>query len=162
MIMKQQIVYIILLFFSTLAPTGIISAQGTIRQEACDFSAYQKQIDSLKSYYQGNGFTLLRETPMKMESQYEMSIIVPLNKDEWYSFVFIGDPGCRLYEVRMYDFTEKLVHFEKKLWGDVDGNIINYTYIPRASEYFNIKPVQVHRKKQELCGYVMMFKRVKK
>lgn len=144
-----------------VVPAGMLSAQETIRQETCDFSGYQHQIDSLTSYYQSNGFKLLRSTSMKMESQFEMSIVVPLTQGEWYSFVFIGDPGCRLYEVRMYDFTEKLVHFEKKLWGDVDGNIINFTYIPRASEYFNIKPVQVHRKKQQLCGYVMIFKRTK-
>lgn len=159
--MKQKFLNTLFLTFSSLWPALMLSAQETIRQESCDISGYKKQIDSLSDYYQSNGFTLIRETSMKMESQYEMSIILPLNKGEWYSFVYIGDPGSRLFEVRMYDFTEKMVIYKKNLWGDTDGNIINFTYEPIASEYHHLKLVQVHKKKKTLCGYVMLFKRVK-
>ncbi len=130
-----------------------------IRQRACETIDYNNQIDSLKKYYNAHGFSLLREASMQMESAFEMPIIVPLNSKEWYSFVFIGDPGSRLYEVRMYDYTEKQVIYRKNLWGDVDGNIINFTYVPGTSEFHMIKPVQVHKSKKNLCGYVMLFKR---
>ena len=56
---------------------------------------------------------------------------------------------------------EKQVVFKQKKWGDVDGNIINYDYIPRFSEYHMIKPVQVNKKKKLLCGYVLLLKKVK-
>lgn len=107
------------------------------------------------------GFALVREASMAMESEYEMPVIVPLNEGNWYHFVFIGDPTSKLYEVRMYDSDDRQVFYQKHQWGDVDGNIISYTYVPKFSQYHMLKPVQVNKaKKKGLCGYVMMFKRV--
>jgi hypothetical protein len=54
------------------------------------------------------------------------------------------------------------VIYQKKMWGDVDGNIISYSYIPQFTEYHLMKPVQVNKKKKKnLPGYVMFFKKVK-
>lgn len=55
---------------------------------------------------------------------------------------------------------EKQVIFQQKRWGDVDGNVISYSYIPKLSEFHMMKPVQVNKeKKKDLCGYVMLFKK---
>ena len=60
----------------------------------------------------------------------------------------------------MYDWSERMVIFRQKKWGDVDGNVISYTYIPKISEFHMMKPVQVNKKKKKnLCGYVMLFNR---
>jgi len=61
----------------------------------------------------------------------------------------------------MFDWSEKQVVYQKKEWGDVDGNVIRYSYIPQVSEYHMIKPLQVNKKKKQVCGYVMLFKKVK-
>jgi hypothetical protein len=62
----------------------------------------------------------------------------------------------------MFDWNEKQVVFKQKKWGDVDGNVISYAYQPRFSEFHMMKSVQVNKqKKKNLCGYVMMFKKVK-
>ena len=135
-------------------------SQDVIRQQACDIASYKGQIDSLKTLFANNSFALVREASMTMESEYEMPIIVPLTQRTQYRFVFIGDPTSRLYEVRMYDYDEKQVAYEKKYWGDIDGNIINFEYTPKFTEYHMIKPVQVNKQKKKLCGYVMLFKRV--
>jgi len=135
-------------------------AQDVIRQQACDITAYKGQIDSLKLLFSANNFALVREASMTMESEYEMPIIVPLTERTQYRFVFIGDPSSKLYEVRMYDYDEKQVAYEKKYWGDIDGNIINFEYTPKFTEYHMIKPVQVNKNKKKVCGYVMLFKRV--
>lgn len=133
--------------------------QDVIHQQSCDVSGIKNQIDSLKQLFVANNFTLVREASMSMESEYEMPIIVPLTEGSLYSFVFIGDPSSRLYEVRMYDYEEKQVVYERKMWGDVDGNIINYQYVPKFTEYHMIKPLQVNKQKKKLCGYVMLFKK---
>ena len=80
----------------------------------------------------------------------------------WYRVIFIGDITSRVYEVRMFDWNEKQVVFQRKMWGDVDGNIINYDYIPQFTEYHMIKPIQINKKKKELCGYFMIFKKIVK
>ena len=119
-----------------------------------------KQVDSLKNTYGKEGFILLKEASITMESEYEMPVIVPLTQGSFYQFVFIGDYTSRLYEVRMFDWDEKQVVFQQKRWGDVDGNVISYSYIPKLSEFHMMKPVQVNKeKKKNLCGYVMLFKK---
>jgi len=139
-----------------------ILAQEIIKQQSCVNESYKPQIDSLKKLFNSKGFDLVREASMTMESDYEMPVIMPLNSGTWYRFVFIGEPSSRVYEVRMYDWNEKQVVYKKNMWGDVDGNIISYSYVPGFTEYHMLKAVQVNKtRKKGLCGYVMMFKKVR-
>ena len=150
-------------FFTLLAIICCLhnsSAQDVIRLQSCSNSLISHQVDSLKKEYGALGFSLMKEASISMESEFEMPVIVPLTEGSWYQFVFIGDISSRLYEVRMYDWQERMVIFRQKKWGDVDGNVISYMYIPKFSEFHMIKPVQVNKKKKkDLCGYVMLFKR---
>ncbi len=138
-----------------------LHAQEIIRQESCDIKSYLTEIDSLKTFFSSKGFIVLKEASMSMESAYEMPIIVPMTRGALYEFVFIGDPSSRLYEVRMYDWEERQVVYKKNMWGDVDGNIISYAYIPQSTEYHMINPLQINKFKKKLCGYVMLMKKVK-
>ncbi len=153
------------LFFSTIFSIFLsviqLKAQDVIRQSACSSPSILLQADSMKQVLAKQGFIVVKEASMQMESEYEMPVIVPLTEGSWYQFVFIGDITSRLYEVRMFDWDEKQVVYQKKMWGDVDGNVISYSYIPKFSEYHMIKPVQVNKKKKILCGYVMLLKKVK-
>jgi hypothetical protein len=128
-----------------------------IRLQPCSDSLITHEIDSLKNFYVKNGFALLKEATITMQSAFELPVIMPLNEGNWYQFIFIGDYTSQLYEVRMYDWDEKMVVYQKKQWGDVDGNIISYSYIPKFSEYHMMKPVQVNKHKKNLCGCVMLF-----
>ena len=150
-----------LLICSFLLFSGLSQAQNVIRQVPCTNDVMMRQADSVKEIMSRQGFVVVKEASMTMESEYEMPVIVPLNEGSWYQFVFIGDISSKLYEVRMYDWNEKQVAYEKKMWGDVDGNVISFSYIPKFSENHMMKPVQVNkRKKNELCGYVMLLKKV--
>lgn len=138
------------------------SSQEVIRIKECNNEGIKLQVDSLKQLYSKDGFVVLKEASITMESEYEMPVVVPLTQGSWYQFVFIGEPTSRLYEVRMYDWSEKQVVYKKHMWGDVDGNVISYSYIPKFSEFHLMKPVQVNKKqKKNLCGYVMLFKKTK-
>jgi hypothetical protein len=133
-----------------------------IRLESCMNESYKPQIDSLKQLFTAKGYEVVREASIKMESEYEMPIVVPLTQGTWYQFIFIGEPSSKLYEVRMYDWNEREVVYKKNMWGDVDGNIISYPYVSQFTEYHLIKPVQVNKqKKKGLCGYVMLLKKVR-
>jgi len=138
------------------------SQSNVIKLQSCNDQLIAHQVDSLKKLYTDDGFLLLKEASITMESEFEMPVIVPLTQGSLYQFVFIGDYTSRLYEVRMYDWSEKQVVFKQKRWGEIDGNIISYEYLPQFSEFHMMKPVQVNKqKKKNLCGYVMMFKKVK-
>jgi hypothetical protein len=156
-------VYPIFTFLILLFSIHSAKAQNdVIRVRPCDNESIRRQVDSLKVELDRQGFVVMREASIAMESQYEMPVIVPLAQGSMYHFVFIGDIASSLYEVRMYDYNDKEVFYQRKHWGDVDGNIISYSYIPKFSEYHMMKPVQVNKKKKkDLCGYVMLLKKVR-
>jgi len=146
---------ILLLYTSSIS-------QDVIRIQECNSPSIKNQVDSLKSLYSKDGFVVFKEASITMESEYEMPVIVPLKQGEWYQFIFVGEPTSRLYEVRMFDWNEKQVIYQKKMWGEIDGNIISYSYMPQFSEFHMIKPVQVNKqRKKNLCGYVMLLKKAK-
>ncbi|MGN6340221.1 MAG: hypothetical protein ACTHML_04620 [Ginsengibacter sp.] len=147
----------LLLAFGRLA-----QAQEVIRQASCFNATLQSQSDSIKKEMAAQGFILVREASMSMESGYEMPVIVPLTQGTWYHFAFIGDLSSKLYELRMYDYNEKQVIYQKHYGDGMESNIISFSYIPQFTEYHMIKPVQVNKKrKEDICGYIMMFKKVK-
>jgi hypothetical protein len=152
-----------LFFLLTLVfAISAVQAQNVIRLQECNNLSIKQQADSLKQVYARDGFQVVKEASMAMESEYEMPVVAPLQQGSWYQFVFIGDISSRLYEVRMYDWDEKMVVYEKKMWGDVDGNIIAFSYIPKFSEFHMFKPMQQNKqKKKDLCGYVMLLRKVK-
>lgn len=117
------------------------------------------QADSIKKELTARGFIIIRESGLNMESQYDSPIVLQLAEGTWYHLVFIGDITSRMYEARMYDWDEKQVIFDQKRWGEVDGNILNYSYIPKFSEYHLLRLVQVNRQKKALFGYAMIFKK---
>ncbi len=157
--MKTHLCFLII---ATLVFTrSDISAQDVIRQQPCISPAILQQADSMRLLFAKQGFMVVKEASMLMVSEYEMPVIVPLDEGSWYQFVFIGEMSSKLYEVRMYDWNEKQVIYQKKYWGDVDGNVISYAYKAKFSEFHMIKPVQVNKKKKEVCGYVMLLKKVK-
>jgi hypothetical protein len=136
--------------------------QEIIRVQPCKDTLIQRQADSVKSLFSKQGYNVLREASITMESEYEMPVVVQLQERALYQVVFIGDITSKLYEVRMYDWSEKMVSYQKKMWGDVDGNIISYSYQPKFTEFHMIKPLQANKKKKKgLCGYIMLLQKVK-
>lgn len=154
---RSVILFSIFFFFATLA-----HAQQVIRVRPCNDTLIQRQVDSLKVLFSKSGYNVLREASITMESEYEMPVVVQLQERALYQVVFIGDITSKLYEVRMYDWDEKMVVYQKKMWGDVDGNIISYGYQPKFTEFHMIKPVQVNKqKKKGLCGYIMLLQKTR-
>ena len=157
--MKTQFLASLMMLFYF---TASYSQSNVIRVKSCEDVLITRQVDSLKNLYSADGYVLMKEASISMESEYEMPVVVPLNQGSLYQFVFIGEYSSRLYEVRMFDWNEKQVFYKQNKWGEIDGNIISYAYQPRFSEFHMMKPVQVNKqKKKNLCGYVMMFKKVK-
>jgi len=150
---------IFLLFFAFIP---FAKAQDVIRQVPCFDSTLKFQADSLKNEMATHGFIVVREATMTMESGYEVPVILPLSQGSWYHFDFIGEVSSDIYEVRMYDYNEKQVVYQKFFGKGLESNIISFSYIPKFTEYHIVKPVQVNKKKKKnICGYLILFKKVK-
>ena len=156
--LKTYLLFPIIFLFAQYNVFG----QEVIKQVSCYDSTLKKEADSLKASFYKQGFVVVREATMMMESEYEMPVIVPLTEGSWYQIVFIGDLSSKLFELRMYDYNEKQVVYVKHYELDKLANIIIYSYIPKFTEYHMIKPLQVNKtKKKNVCGYIMMLKKVK-
>lgn len=152
----------LLIFLLFIFVSPLIKGQDVIRQVSCFDSTMKSQADSVKKEMANQGFIVVREATMSMESGYEMPVIVPLTQGTWYQFVFIGDLSSKLYEVRMYDYNEKQVVYQKHYGDGMESNVISFSYIPQFTEYHIIKPLQLNKKKKKgICGYIIMFKKVK-
>jgi hypothetical protein len=155
MILKTFVVMFVITIFLSFCAT----AQPMYFPVPIEDNEMTRQADSLKSLFAQQGFEIIREATIEMKSQYEKSIILPLTEGTWYRVIFIGDKSSKLFEVRMYDWNEKRVVYQKQKSKDADGNIINYDYIPRFSEYHMIKSVQVNNKKKDVNGRMLLFKK---
>lgn len=149
----------IILFCAALLPATFGFSQDIKTTLPCTNCNILQQADSIKKELEADGFSLLKENALNMESQYETPVYMPLTEGSWYHLVFIGDNSSRLYEVRMYDWDEKQVVFEQRKWADIDGNIIRYSYIPKFSEFHLMRMVQVSNTRKNVCGYAMLFKK---
>jgi hypothetical protein len=159
--MKNPMINHSLILFMLIFLSIHVNGQDRIRQSSCFDSTLVKQADSLKKSLSEQGFIMVREATMTMESEYEMPVIVPLNQGSYYKFAFIGDLSSKLYELRMYDQHEKQVVYQKHFGDGAESNIISYSFIPQFTEYHILKPVQVNKKKKKnICGYILMFKKV--
>jgi hypothetical protein len=158
--MKNPLKIHLLAVIVLLALSTNVIGQERIRQVSCFDSTLKSQADSLKESLARQGFIMVKEATMTMESEYEMPVIVPLNQGSWYHIVFIGDLSSKLYEVRMYDQSEKMVVYQKHYGDGMESNIISFSFIPKFSAYHMIKPVQVNKKKKkDICGYIILFKK---
>jgi len=142
--MKASIIILFVLSFFSIA-----QGQEILRARECHDQTIQLQVDSIKKLLTLEAFTLIKETSISMESGYEWPIMAPLQGSIWYEFVFIGNTESKLLELRMYDEHEKEVIY-KKNYGDINGNIIRFSYRSKWDAWHIIRPVQINKKKKIL------------
>ena len=94
--MKKRSLLLAFTFFALFA----VSAQDVIRLQECNNAGIQQQVDSLKQLYAKDGFVVLKEASITMESEYEMPVIVPLTQGSWSSCIIAN--LLQNVEVRMY------------------------------------------------------------
>ena len=110
-LMKKPYLVLLTLMLNILSAN---SQSNVSKVQSCNDQLIAHQADSLKKLYSDDGFVLLKEASITMESEFELPVIVPLTQGSLYQFVFIGDYTSRLYEVRMFDWSEKQVVFKQK------------------------------------------------
>jgi hypothetical protein len=129
-------------------------------QDPCKHASIIRQVDSLKNIFQRNGFTIIQEASVSMESENELPVIVPMKMGTPYQVIFIGDAASQSYEVKMFDFNEKQVFHSKSDGKEGENNIISYSYTPQMSEYHLISTSQSNsERKKNLCGYILLLKK---
>jgi hypothetical protein len=58
-----------------------------VKLQSCEGNPYQQTIDSIKKASAGQGYVLLREASVQMESEYEMPVVLPMQAGTNYQFI---------------------------------------------------------------------------
>jgi hypothetical protein len=151
----------LLLSFLLISITSTCAfSQEILKLQACNDSLIRQQADSIIKAVSLEGFTILKENSVTMESQYELPLIVPLQERSLYHFVFIGEHSSKQVEVRLIDADGNMVIYEKR--SQSESNFISFSYIPKVTLFHQFRILQVNKKKKKgLCGYVMLFKKTR-
>jgi len=151
---------LLLLFLLITISCTCAFSQEVLKLQPCNASLIHVQADSITKAVALEGFTLLKENSVTMESQYELPVIVPLQEKSLYHFVFIGDHNSSQVEVRLIDADGNMVIYEKR--SRSESNFISFSYVPKVTLYHQFRILQVNKKKKKgLCGYVMLFKKTR-
>lgn len=148
------------IFLLLIYSSGNAFAQDVIKQRPCESAEIRLQADSIKAEFAKNGFIVAKENSITMESAFEMPVIVPLTRGTWYQVVFIGEKSSKLHELRIFASDDRKIASELNRGKDLNGHIISYPFIPQSSEYYMIKLLQINKQLKEMCGYVMLLKKV--
>jgi hypothetical protein len=151
----------LLLSFLLISITSTCAfSQEILKLQACNDSLIRQQADSIIKAVSLEGFTILKENSVTMESQYELPVIVPLQERSLYHFVFIGEHSSKQVEVRLIDADGNMVIYEKR--SQSESNFISFSYIPKVTLFHQFRILQVNKKKKKgLCGYVILFKKTR-
>lgn len=117
-------------------------------------------LDSLKKSYAEQGFKIIKEAPLSMLSDIEIAVLLPLNKDKWYRFVFIGDRYAQGNELRLYDHSNRQVAFLKSHWDDSTIHMTQCNFRARESDYHLLKPTQISQWKKKLKAYLVLMEKI--
>jgi hypothetical protein len=128
-----------------------------------DIDAMQNlyQIDSIKTLFAEQGFSMVKESAVQMINNYESEIFLPLKQNQWYKFVFVGDLSSKSFQQRLYDFGEKKVIIINQKIKDAEANIIQFDYIPMFAEFHALKSLQINKTKKLVKGYFLLFRKIK-
>lgn len=132
-----------------------------ITQADCRVDYMLRSADSMLVKYQKDGFVRMMATPVSNENAYDMPVLFPLQQGVHYHFIYIGDKASKTYEMRLTDKMDHVAVKQRKMWGDVDGNIIEFSYKPQSSDGYvaNLFQYNPKLKQEKICGYFMVLKR---
>ena len=116
-------------------------------------------LDSLKKDNADQGFRLVKEAPISMISDVEMAVLLPLEKDKWYRFIFIGDDLAQGNEIRLYDHSNRQVYFQKNSWEETGLHFSQCNLRARESDYHLLKPTQISQWKKKLHAYLLLLEK---
>jgi hypothetical protein len=85
----------LLFIFGLCIASKAFSQSHTLTPEMQDcVTKYNLKINELLSTHQQNGFEILKEQKLPIQSNLDMILHLPLYAGEWYHFSFVGDPSA--------------------------------------------------------------------
>ena len=90
--MHKSLFVSVFTYLLLLHASGARAQSDVIKLQSCETNPYLQSIDSLKKLYSSEGYIVLREASITMESEYEMPVVLPMQAGTVYQFIFIGDP----------------------------------------------------------------------
>lgn len=132
------------------------SAPAEPRQSVgCQDPVLRAQAVDIKKHYSEQGFKVLQDAMINMESMVPFPIMAQLQRGQLYEIIFVGQQAATNHRMVMYDGDNRKVDEKfvfKKSGVDVTNYII-YEFIPERTDLYLFE-FMTRLKNKEFCGSV--------
>jgi len=147
--MKKIFRFAVLLSFTFVSLHSY--AQNNGPQLGCKDPYILTQAKGLKEGLQAQGFEVLNDAMLSMQTREDFPVVVRMKQGEFYQVVFVGNTRSNKMNLELFDSEHKsLLHKEQKPMQQT-SNVISFSYTPETSGDYMFVLSQVIKQKTS-CG----------
>ena len=124
-----------------------------MQRAACMDTSMRRQADDIRQHYVSQGFIVLRETVINMESMVPTAVSLQLARGQLYQIVFVGQPDATNHKMIIYDSNESKIDekFVFRSHSDAPSNYLIYEMVPERSDTYLLS-FMTRLKNRKFCG----------
>ena len=115
-----------------------------------------RQADEIKKHYTDQGFSVLQDVLIPMESMAPYDVVAPLLQGQMYELVFIGNPNAVRLKLELYDAGDNKMDEKFVFQNRQEPNYILYTIVPERSGNYHFAFLQQWKNKSLNASLCLM------
>ena len=123
----------------------------------CKDTTILKQAYDIRNHYTEQGFVVMRDAMLGMESRVPYPVLMQLNKGDLYILVFIGSPLSKRIDLDLYDGNNQTIARMNVQRNRDQPNYIIHNFSPTYSGEYLVVTLQ-KLKEKSMCGSFFVLK----
>lgn len=145
------------LFAAAFSPS--LKAQTAGSRLGCRDAVVRQQAEEIKQHYLSQGFELLRDAMITMNSQEPFPVTIQLNRGSLYQIVFVANKDAQRLKMEVYNSADELLGERTGLKDQ--PNYLIYTFSPERTDMYFLSIMQRLKSKEGLCGSLFILRLAK-
>jgi hypothetical protein len=123
----------------------------------CKNATILQKAANLKEDWKAQGFEVLNDAMLSMDSKEDFPVIVQMNQGEFYQIVFVGDNRATKVHLEAYDRSKKSIFNKTQKPMQDESEVISLSFTPAATDNYTFLLSQI-KKKEQMCGSFTILK----
>jgi ssRNA-specific RNase YbeY (16S rRNA maturation enzyme) len=150
-----------LIVFLFLSLTG--QAQKQAPRIGCKDAALLVQSTEQKESLTKQGFEVLNDAMLSMDSREEFPVVVRLQAGTYYQVVFLGNTRSKHMNLDLYDTQKEAILHKEQQPLNQTSNVISFSFTPATSGDYSfllsqVMKQEVFKARQSVCGSFTIFR----
>jgi len=152
--MNRKIFMLLLACGLSYAPAN---AQDNTPRIGCKNATILQKAVSIKENWKAQGFEVLNDAMLSMESKEDFPVVVQMMQGEFYQIVFVGDNRATKVHLEAYDRSKKSIFSKTQKPMQDESEVISWSFTPASTDNYTFLLSQV-KKHEEMCGSFTILK----